>query len=356
MTNPSFQPNKKDITAFGEETTHQIRAILAQQHAALGQLNLPSSQRTSTARNYASAISLLAEYMQQHNMPLPSRSLLERWRDDMLAGRVHDKPLSIGTVNGRLAAVRKLLRATADDVTDVQVKLVLRDWANVTDAKAIIQQDKTDEDYGLRLARHELEAYISAIPLKTIKGLRDRALIAVMAGAGLRVSEAVNLNVRDVFLTANDTGQRGIRVRRGKHHKARIVVLGGWNNWVLTCVQSYTTALGLTTEADPEAPVFRGVKRAKNHSYDTTAQRLSVRGAERAVQDYDAPYRGASIQVNAHDLRRTFAKLCKEAGMTWEALREQMGHSSVTITEDYVGHEVEWSARIPNWTITLPEK
>jgi integrase len=159
--------------------------------------------------------------------------------------------------------------------------------------------------------------------------------------------------MRDAFLTMNNTGQRGIRVRRGKHHKARIVVLGNWNNWVLACVQSYVTALGLTPESHPDAHIFRGVKRAKNHSYDSTPQRLSVRGAERAVQDYPAVYRGSEIRVNAHDLRRTFAKLCKEAGMTWEALREQMGHSSVTITEDYVGHEVEWSARIPNWTITL---
>jgi len=36
--------------------------------------------------------------------------------------------------------------------------------------------------------------------------------------------------------------------------------------------------------------------------------------------------------------------------MSWEALREQMGHTSVNITERYVGHEVDWTQRLPGWS------
>lgn len=347
---------RKDLTTFNPETTDHIRAALARQHAHLGQLDRPAAERSITARNYDSAIKALAGYMQSRNAPLPTKTLLENWRDDMLNGQLQsdrDGNFAVRTINARLAAVRKLLRGAADEVMDIQVKLVLRDWANVSDAKAAAVQDKTDEDYGIRLSRHELEVLVNSIDIRTIKGLRDRALIMVMAGAGLRVSEAVNLTLRDVFLTVNATGQRGIRVRRGKHNKARIVVLGGWSNPVLEAVQIYTTALGLNAEATPDAHVFRGVKRAKNGSYNSVDEKLSERGAERAVNAYEAPYRGTLIRVNAHDLRRTFAKLCKDSGMSWEALREQMGHSSVTITEDYVGHNVDWSERIPNWTIHL---
>jgi hypothetical protein len=39
--------------------------------------------------------------------------------------------------------------------------------------------------------------------------------------------------------------------------------------------------------------------------------------------------------------------------MSWDALREQMGHSSVKITEKYVGLEVDWSERKPGWSLDL---
>lgn len=349
-------PETDSRLSFSPEWIAHLRQVLAQQHSRLGQLEHPTAQRSLTARNYDSAIRALAAYMQAQNAPLPSRSVLEAWREDMLAGRILSErgtPLALRSINMRLAAVRKLLHNSAAEVLDVTVKLILRDWAGVADAKAIVQQDKLAEDYGLRLSRPELEALVNSIDGRTIKGLRDRALILVMAGAGLRVSEAVQLTLGDVFLTVNAAGHHGIRVRRGKHHKARIVALGSAQHPVLVTVQRYTSALGLVADETPQAHVFRGVQRAPGGAYNSLPQRLSVRGAERAVAAYPAPYRGGSVPVNAHDLRRTFAKLCKEAGMSWEALREQMGHSSVTITENYVGHEVDWAERLPGWTLHL---
>ena len=68
------------------------------------------------------------------------------------------------------------------------------------------------------------------------------------------------------------------------------------------------------------------------------------------MNSYQAEYMDQLVTINCHDLRRTYAKLCKESGMSWEALREQMGHTSVNITERYVGHEVDWSQRLPGWS------
>lgn len=349
----------RQLMKFDKALVQHIREVLAEQHGRLAQLDRPSSERSITARNYDSAIRALVAYLDTQQIALPTKGALERWRDDMYEGKLrgaNNTHLSVKTINSRLSAVRKLLRNAADDIVDMRVKLVLRDWANVSDAKAIKVQDKIEEDYGIRLSLSELESLINRVDIRTIKGLRDRALITVMACAGLRVSEAVNLTLRDVFLTQNSAGQRGIRVRRGKHSKARIVVLQSWNSPVLATVRAYIEALGLSVEVEPDTHVFRGVKRAKNGAYDSVPERLSVRGAERAVAAYDAPYRGNMIRVNAHDLRRTFAKICRQSGMSWDALREQMGHSSIKITEDYVGHEVDWSERIPNWTIKLKDQ
>lgn len=344
--------NPHPLASFDEARIAAIRDLLAQQHLRLTQRDRPTADRSLTARSYDSALNALADYMARQNAVLPTRSLLAAWRDDLLAGRADDsgRVYAVRTVNLRLAAVRKLLRAVADDVTDLTVKLVLQDWAKVADAKATVVQDKTEADYGRRLTLDSLRDLVASVDTTTLKGLRDRALIAVMAGAGLRVSEAVALTLSDVFETVNETGQRGIRVRRGKHNKSRIVVLNGWNSWVLRAVAAYTEALGL---AQPEAVVFRGVKRARGGGYSSQGERLSARKAEDAVRAYPAEYGGQRVAINPHDLRRTYAKLCKQSGMSWEALRANMGHSSVTVTEKYVGLDVDWSERVPNWTIEI---
>src|SRR5687768_5188273 len=119
-------------------------------------------------------------------------------------------------------------------------------------------------------------------------------------------------NGRDVFDTANQSEQRGIRVRRGKHNKSWIVML--------TTIQAYLDldVLGL------DAIIFRGVKREKGGLYSYQGDKLSTGTAE---------YMSQMVKINCHDLRRTYAKLCKQSGMSWKALRANMGHSSVTLTE-----------------------
>jgi site-specific recombinase XerD len=346
---------------FSIQRTDDLRAALARAHYTLAQHDLEPSERSITARNYDTAIGQLIKYLQHIGEPLPTRSALERWRDDMRAGRAPVKhrmtgevsypEFSVKSVNSKLAAARKLLRAVAADSTDIQTKLVLADWANVADAKAVKVQDKTETDYGRRLTLDSLAALVNSIPLDRDKGYRDRALIAVMGGAGLRVSEAVALTVGDVFNTTNEAGQRGIKVKHGKHHKSRVVVLNSWNSWVLDAVQAYTDRLGLYPIKHPNAPIFRGVDPWGN---DTGAQ-LSTRGGQRAAEAYQAEYMGQMVNITAHDLRRTYAKLCKQSGMSWEALRENLGHASVLTTENYVGKDVDWSERQPLWSIKLRE-
>jgi hypothetical protein len=62
----------------------------------------------------------------------------------------------------------------------------------------------------------------------------------------------------DVFDTVNETGQQGIRVRRGKHNQSRIVVLSGWNSWALEAIEACNQVLGLNVQADPGVIIFVG--------------------------------------------------------------------------------------------------
>lgn len=355
------------INSFDSDTTAAIAAMLAAQQTRLAQLDRQPKDRTLTARNYGSAIIALGDYMATTGAVLPTKSVLGSWRDDMLAGRAtkNGQPASVSTVNSRLAAARKLLRGVADDVTDITVKTVLNDWSTVADAKktALAAEDKTETDYGRRFTLEAVEKLIKSISTANLKGLRDRAMIAVMVGAGLRVSEVANLTMRDLFDTVNEQGQRGIKVRQGKHNKTRVIVLNGWNSWVIKAVQAYTDVIGLSVLEHPDQRVFRGVKivtRAKvgqdtrqGESYTSAGTSITSRNIEGAVSTYTAHWNRQTVNVTCHDLRRTYAKICKQSGMSWEALRANMGHSSVTVTEKYVGLDVDWSERVPNWTIKI---
>jgi len=59
------------------------------------------------------------------------------------------------------------------------------------------------------------------------------------------------------------------------------------------------------------------------------------------------------VNPACHDLRRTYAKISKQSGMSFEALRDNLGHASVVTTERYVGRDIDWSERVPNWTVRI---
>jgi len=336
------------LATLNEDAQQQLRQMLARKHIQLAQLDRPTRQRSTTARNYDSALRALSVYMQQNDIGLPTRGLLESWRDAMRDG-IGCQRYAISTINARLAAARKLLRGVADDLIDIQLKMALRDWANVADAKDTLIQDKTEQDYGIRLSQAELSAFVRAIP-RDLRGLRDRAMVAVLAGAGLRLSEAVRLTLADVYLALPSDGPHAVRVQRGKHNKSRLVVLGEWDNWVLRSVDEYLQAIGLNPQDHAPRRIFYRLRRLRDGEY-RIGKPLSVRGAHHIVQAYSVRHRGKLIHLAPHDLRRTYAKLCRQNGMSWDALRLNMGHSSVKITESYVGYDMDWRERQPSWTI-----
>jgi site-specific recombinase XerD len=322
----------------------ELAAILQTAAAHIAQSQLPSSHRSLTAKAYASAFQAFYAWAQENHHSTPSKIVLEAWRDQMARSGV-----ATSTINTRLAALRKLLNAAADDIIDVNWKLTLRDWAKVKSAKPISKGDMIEEDYGRRLTIDQVTQLFDLIGVDHLRALRDRAVVALGVGAGLRVSEIVGLTVRDVFFTQHK-GVYGIRVRRAKHSKARIVVLGDINVWVLRTVREYCDASGLETQQASEERVIRGVRKARAKTYSSIGIGLSTRQVQDLLSDYTlVDEAGAQFVVRPHDLRRTYAKLSSET-MTFSALRDQLGHATIAQTERYVGQTVDWSERLLNWS------
>lgn len=355
---PVSQQSIIRLTDFDPATAQAVTALLIAKHRQLAQLDRQPFERSLTAKNYDSSIRACFAWLGSDR--LPTNGNLTQWRDEMADGLIRKeggKAYSVNTINARLAAVRKLLKAVAKDVVDLSAKFALQDWAAVQNLKPSVIQDKIEADYGRRLTIDSFEALVNS-PESHLLGLRDRALIAVMGGAGLRVSEAVSLTMRDVFLARNTAypDQRCIHVRKGgKFGKQRVVVLNSWNSWLIQAVKAYTDALALDTDTHSDRAVFYGMVRTPNadQPYASNRRRLSARSAMRAVSRYEAEYQGEMVFISAHDLRRTYGKLCRQSGMAWEAIQKNYGHKHLKTTQDYVGREVNWEMRAPHWSIKL---
>jgi integrase/recombinase XerC len=141
---------------------------------------------------------------------------------------------------------------------------------------------------------------------------RDRLLLELLYGSGLRVSEAVGLNLDDF-----DPGERWIRVR-GKGRKERQVPYGSKASEAL---DSYLNAPRTTTEP---AALFL------NHR----GKRLTDRGARNIVKFY-ATYVAGDSSIHPHTLRHAFATDLLSNGADLRAIQELLGHARLSTTQKY---------------------
>lgn len=174
------------------------------------------------------------------------------------------------------------------------------------------------------LNAEEVKALLYTPSGRAPTGLRNRALIAVMYGAGLRLAEALALKPSDIDLDA-----RSIRVLHGKGDKARFV---GIDDGALLHVVRWI-----------EARKALGIKgRVLMCTLDGTA--LSPRYV-RAMLTRAAEKAGIDKRVHPHGLRHTHAVELEQQGFTATEIQHQLGHSSLNTTAVYLNH-ISPSARI----------
>ena len=142
--------------------------------------------------------------------------------------------------------------------------------------------------------------------------LRDMALLGVMYGCGLRVSEAVGLNLTDLSVEAAE-----LRVL-GKGRKERIVPVP---DGVLRLLRAW---LASREPAADEQAIF----------LNRFGRRLSARSVQRMLKQRALSV-GADISVTPHRLRHAFATQLLSGGVDLRAIQELLGHASLTTTERY---------------------
>ncbi len=149
--------------------------------------------------------------------------------------------------------------------------------------------------------------------------VRDRAMLELLYGSGLRVSELVGLDLVDLSL-----GTRTARIR-GKGNKERVVPLGGVSAealqaWLVVRPQARHPRTG---EQDPAA-VFLGLR----------GRRLPVRQVQYLVAAYGELATG-SPGLHPHALRHSCATHLLDGGADLRVIQELLGHASLSTTQRY---------------------
>jgi len=147
--------------------------------------------------------------------------------------------------------------------------------------------------------------------------LRDRALLELLYGAGLRVGEAVALDVRDVDLLA-----REVRVL-GKGRKERVIPLP----------QAARQALGAWLESR-RAPGYQAEPLFPSLGPKARRRRMDVRTVRRLL-GRRAVSAGVAGRVHPHRLRHSYATHLLDMGADLRSIQELLGHTSLSTTQRY---------------------
>jgi site-specific recombinase XerD len=223
-------------------------------------------------------------------------------------------------INLRLVAIRRLVREAAENnLLDQQTAMAIERLKGVRD-----EGHRT----GVWLTRGQATDLINTPDTATVKGLRDRAVLATLIGAGLRREELTNLTFAHI---QQRDGRWAIINIVGKRNKVRSVPIAPWNKVYL---DAWATAAHLT-----EGAIFRAMDRGDH----VTPKPLSPQSIMDIVKQYiDESGLSGIADAAPHDLRRTFAQLARKGGASLEQISINLGHESIETTQRYLGIEQDF--------------
>ena len=291
-----------------ESLIRQETAAAVAIQTVLDSLNSPHSKRAYERH--------LREFIAWHqttgNNEL-SKAVVQRY-----AAELREAGLSAATINQRLSAIRKLAAEASDNgAMDIQI-------ANGIKAVKGIRQEGTRT--GNWLAKQQAQQLLKAPDTSTLKGLRDRAILAMLLGCGLRRAEAVNVT----FDHIQQRDGRWVLVDLiGKRNKLRSVPMPAWTK---AAIDEYAANAGLK-----DGIVFRPI----NKGGRVTGEQMTEQAIYNVVLYYaDKVSVG---KVAPHDLRRTFAKLAHKGGSGVDQIQLSLGHGSIQTTERYLGIDQDFT-------------
>ncbi len=267
-----------------------------QVHAWLERLRIERAPSAHTLAAYRRDTGKLLAWMGEHGIEDFAALTPERMR--AFVAVEHRRGLSPSSLQRLLSSCRNLFR------------YLVREGRLEHDPAATVRGPKTRRKLPQVLDTDDATALV-ATPIEGPQGLRDRAILELFYSSGLRLSELVGLNWRDLELDA------GLVRVLGKGSKTRIVPVGRHAIRALEDLRDSGDAL-------PDSPVFRGRKGA----------RISPRTIQARMQKL-ALARGIAQRIHPHLLRHSCASHLLESSGELRAVQELLGHADIATTQIY---------------------
>jgi site-specific recombinase XerD len=237
-------------------------------------------------------------------------------------GRAAD--LNVREVRSHLAELHRVRRAPSTIARKLSAlstfgEYLRRMGANPENELALIARPKRRSRLPVVLPQRDVGDLIDAPHRAGARGLRDRAVLEVLYGAGLRVSECAALDIDHLRWEGHAAS---VRVVRGKGGKDRIVPLG---RPAAAALRAYLECRGeLMKPRSPKNALFVGDR----------GGRMGVRSIRNLV------YRrceatGSRSRISPHGLRHSFATHLLEEGCDLRTIQGLLGHASLSTTQRY---------------------
>jgi len=270
-----------------------------------------------TARAYASDLHEFSVFL--NKSPLGSVDL-SHFRKARLCVREYWASLTVkgvasSTLNRKLAVLRSFFKY-----------LVLEDVLE-TNPFSYLKVPKAEKRLPLFLNEGEMDHFLVSVAAKNeFKAARDRALFETLYSSGLRINEALGLNMEDI-----DLWNGMVRVF-GKGSRERLVPMGK------------TAVRALETYQDIRSKRF-GRMSSRAHFLNARGGRLTARGAFKSLKGW-ARQLPSGKTLTPHGFRHSFATHLLNRGCDLRTVQEMLGHRSLSSTQVYTHTSMEGLKKI----------
>ncbi|GGG17069.1 tyrosine recombinase XerD [Lysinibacillus alkalisoli] len=194
-------------------------------------------------------------------------------------------------------------------------QFLLRERLTTQDPTVHIDLPKTTQRLPDVLSVEEVEALINAPHHNKPQGVRDTAMLELLYGTGMRITECMDLNIDQIHLTMGF-----VRIF-GKGHKERIVPLG---QSALTACERYLNEARPQLLKEPTEALF----------INQRGKRLTRQGCWKLIKQH-AQQAKLQKAMTPHMLRHSFATHLIENGADIRAVQEMLGHADIATTQIY---------------------
>ena len=167
------------------------------------------------------------------------------------------------------------------------------------------------------LTKAEIQALYEATT-DSVLGIRDRAMLAIYYGCGLRLNEGASLELKDIL-----TDRKILHVRKGKHYKERLVPVAGKNFEELKLYIDWARPQLLQEKKTDD--LFIGANKGVKMDKQSLYVRIKLLARKAKIKK----------KVGTHTLRHSIATHLLSSGMKLERIQQFLGHSGLDSTQIY---------------------